>query len=139
MGGVAGLQTLSRPRRRPLEDVEILVLRHEVAVLRPHNRRPGADAARPRVAQLAEQATAHTAAPASAGVSPNLAALARRVAARRWTYPDDSCRISDGSRASHHCPTTPPLPGGPNTPADPTGAETITHGDERCPRAGRRR
>ena len=59
------------------KDVEILTLRHEVAVLRRTNARPHADLARPRPAQRADQATADPSAPTAARVTPNPAALAR--------------------------------------------------------------
>jgi hypothetical protein len=94
------------------KDVEILMLRHEIAVLRPHQRPAPADLARPRRAQRTEQTAAAPAAPAAAGVAPNTAALARPACcptldlpastSRSSTYPtaDPGAGVTDGPRES---------------------------------------
>jgi hypothetical protein len=64
-------------RSAATKDVEILVLRHEVAMLRRHNPAPDAELGRPRAAHRAEPAPAGQSAPVAARVTPNPAALAR--------------------------------------------------------------
>ncbi len=63
-------------RSDAVKDVEILVLRHEVAVLRRHNPRPTLTWARPRRPQRTEQAAAHGSASAAARLPQDVAALA---------------------------------------------------------------
>ena len=58
-------------------DVEILVLRHEVAVLPATQPTPNPDLGRPRNPQRAEQTGTHAASPAAARVAKDLAAMAR--------------------------------------------------------------
>jgi hypothetical protein len=56
-------------RSEAAKDVEILVLRHEVAVLRRNKSAPYADVGRPGIPQRAEQAAPHGSAPAAAGLT----------------------------------------------------------------------
>jgi putative transposase len=69
------------------KDAELLVLRHEVAVLRRTHPRPRLDWARPGGPRRAGQAAAGTAADAPAGHPWH-----RRLVTRKWTYPNRTGR-----------------------------------------------
>jgi putative transposase len=68
------------------KDAELLVLRHEVAVLRRTNPRPRLDWA-DRGARCADPAPASKAADAPAGHPRHVLRWHRRLVTRRWTYP----------------------------------------------------
>ena len=70
------------------KDVEILVLRHEVAVLRRHNQRPTLTLGRPRAAQRVEPGCCPPQLRQLRLVSPRtLLRWHAQLVARRWTYP----------------------------------------------------
>jgi hypothetical protein len=85
------------------KDVEILTLRHEVAVLRRTKTSPEDVLARPRHAQPTQQAVPSPAAPAAARVTPNAAALARPPRAAGLTRTDDQADHPPHRRSGTWC------------------------------------
>ena len=69
------------------KDAELLVLRHEVAVLRRANPRPKLDWADRAVLAALIRLLPGEAADAPAGHSRDRPAVARRLVTRKWTYP----------------------------------------------------
>ena len=69
------------------KDVEILVLRHEVAVLRRRNPRPKTDLARPRLLSALSRLLPPRCAGCGWSSPRTLLRWHRQLVARRWTYP----------------------------------------------------
>jgi putative transposase len=82
---LSGLSLLARSSMS--KDAELLVLRHEVSVLRRANPRPRLDWADRALFAAVVSAPSSVRATASVGHARHDPALARRLIAKKWTYP----------------------------------------------------